>query len=51
MPRPLNLLYIAMGVDFLFVYLFPVNEGLATMLGVVISIWQGVLFLKAKPTT
>lgn len=51
MPRPLNLLYIAMGVASLFVYLFPVNEGLATMLGVVISIWQGVLFLKAKPTT
>jgi hypothetical protein len=48
LPRLLNLLYFAMGVVSLFVYLFPAAEGLGILLGMVISIWQGVLFLKAK---
>lgn len=49
MPRLLNLLYIAMGVVSLFVYLFPAAEGLGILLGMVIGIWQGILFLKTKP--
>lgn len=50
LPRLLNLLYFAAGIVSLFVYLFPVNEGLAVILGMVISIWQGALLVKAKPT-
>lgn len=48
LPRPLNLLYFAGGVVSLFVYLFPGNEGLAMLLGMIISIWQGILLWNAK---
>lgn len=48
LPRLLNLLYFAMGIVSLFVYLFPAAEGLGILLGVVISIWQGIYLLKNK---
>jgi hypothetical protein len=51
MPRLLNVLYFAAGIVSLFVYLFPAAEGLGILLGMIISIWQGVLFWKTKPTT
>lgn len=47
LPRLLSLLYITAGVTSLFVYLLPVNEVLAIIMGVVISIWQGILLWKA----
>ena len=49
MPRLLNVLYFAAGIVSLFVYLFPVAEGLGILLGMVISIWQGVLLFKYNP--
>jgi hypothetical protein len=48
-PRPLSILYFAAGVTSLFVYLLPANEGLAAMLTVIVSIWQGILLWKAEP--
>ncbi len=48
MPRQLSLLYFAAGIVSLFVYLFPVAEGLGILLGMVIGIWQGVLLWKAN---
>jgi hypothetical protein len=33
----------------LFVYLLPESEGNAAALGVVVSIWQGILLWKAEP--
>lgn len=48
MPRLLSLLYFAAGIVSLFVYLFPVAEGLGMLLGMVISIWQGALLWKAN---
>jgi hypothetical protein len=37
------------GMTALFIYLLPDNEGMVATLGVVISIWQGILLLKAEP--
>jgi hypothetical protein len=34
------------GVSALFVYLFPELEGQVLLLGTIIGIWQGILFLK-----
>lgn len=47
LPRLLSVLYFAAGVSSLFVYLLPVNEGLAILLGMVVSIWQGILLWDA----
>ena len=49
LPRSLSLLYLAAGVVSLFIYLIPSNEGLAILLGMIISIWHGILFWKARP--
>ena len=49
LPSLLTVLYMAAGIASLFVYLLPVNEGLVILLGVVISIWQGILLWKAAP--
>jgi hypothetical protein len=49
LPRLLSILYLAAGIISLFVYLLPGNEGLAAMLCVVVSIWQGILLWKARP--
>jgi hypothetical protein len=50
-PRPLTGLYLLAGVSALFVYLLPDLEGLAMLLGIIISIWQGVLLWKFDPLT
>jgi hypothetical protein len=50
-PRPLTGLYLLAGVSALFVYLLPDLEGLAMLLGIIISIWQGVLLWKFDPHT
>ncbi len=49
LPRVLCALYLAAGAASLFVYLRPELEGFVLMLGIVISVWQGVLFWIAKP--
>lgn len=49
LPRPLNLLYFVAGIVSLFIYLFPASEGLGILLGIISSIWLGMLFLKGKP--
>jgi hypothetical protein len=48
-PYPLTGLYLLAGVASLFVYLLPELEGLAMLLGIVISIWQGILLWKLDP--
>ena len=47
LPRVLSVLYLVGGLVSLFVYLSPDMEGLAGMLGIVISIWQGLLLWKS----
>ena len=49
LPRLLSALYLLGGMTSLFVYLLPDMEGSALALVVVVSIWQGILFLKAGP--
>jgi hypothetical protein len=49
LPRLLSLLYLAAGALSLFVYLLPNSEANAAALGVVVSIWQGILLWKAEP--
>jgi hypothetical protein len=48
LPRVLSALYLVGGGIALFVYLLPGMEGNAIVLGLVISIWQGFLLLRAK---
>ena len=60
LPRVLSVLYLVGGIISLFVYLLPDLEGLAGMLSIIISLWQGILLwrsmsengpgLKASPT-
>ena len=50
LPRGLSALYLAAGVASLFVYLLPDLEGAAMTLGLVVSVWQGILLWKAKPS-
>ena len=47
LPRALSVLYLVGGIVSLFVYLLPEMEGLAGMLGIVISIWQGLLLWRS----
>jgi hypothetical protein len=47
LPPPLTVLYLAGGVVSLFVYLLPDLEGLAGMLVIVISLWQGLLLWRS----
>jgi hypothetical protein len=47
LPPPLTVLYLVGGVVSLFVYLLPDMEATAGMLGIVISIWQGLLLWKS----
>ena len=49
LPPALTVLNLVGGVVSLFVYLLPELEGLAGMLVIVISIWQGFLLWKAEP--
>jgi hypothetical protein len=45
----LSVLYLVAGTASLFVYLLPDMEGNVVVLGVVASIWQGILLWKAEP--
>ena len=47
LPRVLSVLYLVGGTISLFVYLLPDMEAIAGMLGIVISIWQGLLLWKS----
>lgn len=47
LPIILNALYLVAGIVSLFVYLLPDLEGFVAMLGIVVSIWQGVLLWQA----
>lgn len=49
LPRPLSVLYLLAGFSSLFVYLIPESEGIAMMLCVIVSIWQGILLWKGEP--
>jgi len=46
LPRVLCIAYLAGGLVSLFVFMFPVLEGLAAALGVLWSTWQGMILLK-----
>jgi len=48
LPRLLSMLYLASGTLSLFVYLLPGSEMNAAVLGVVVSIWQGILLWKPE---
>ena len=47
LPRLLSALYLLAGVTSLFVYLLPDMEGGVILLVVIVSIWQGILLLRA----
>ena len=49
LPRLLSVLYLVAGITSLFVYLLPASEGNAIILGVIVSIWQGILLWRAEP--
>jgi hypothetical protein len=49
LPRSLSALYLLAGFSSLFVYLIPESEGIAMILGVIVSIWQGILLWKGEP--
>ena len=49
LPPVLSALYLVGGTISLFVYLLPDIEANAVALGVVVSIWQGILLWKAEP--
>ena len=50
LPRALSAFYLAAGIVSLFVYLLPGSDEIAATLGVVVSIWQGILLRKAGST-
>ena len=49
LPRLLSLLYLVAGTVSLFAYLLPGDEANVVALGVVVSIWQGILLWRAEP--
>lgn len=49
LPRVLSILYVAAGINSLFVYLLPGSDGTAVLLSVIVMIWQGILLWKTKP--
>jgi len=49
LPRLLSVLYLVGGTVSLFVYVLQDIEANAVVLGVVMSIWQGILLWKAEP--
>lgn len=49
LPRVLSVLYLVGGTASLFVYFLPDIEAPVMALGVVVSIWQGILLLNAEP--
>ena len=49
LPRALSGLYMVGGVVSLFVYRFPEKEGAVITLGLVVSLWQGILLWRSEP--
>jgi hypothetical protein len=49
LPRVLSALYLLAGASSLFAYLLPELEGNVVILGMIISIWQGILLWKGEP--
>ena len=49
LPRVLCILYLLGGIVSLFVYLFPEFEGTAVLLGMIWSVWQGIVMLISVP--
>lgn len=49
LPRVLSMLYLVGGAASLFVYVLPDIAANIVALGVVVSIWQGILLWKAEP--
>ncbi|NJO00172.1 MAG: hypothetical protein HC875_41695 [Anaerolineales bacterium] len=49
LPRPLTVLYWAAGAVSLFVYVLPNIEEIALTLGLVVSIWQGIVLWRVEP--
>lgn len=49
LPRLLSALYLLAGITSLFVYVLPDLGEIAALLGIVVSIWQGILLLKPEP--
>jgi hypothetical protein len=49
LPRVLSVLYLVGGTASLFVYLLPDIDEIVVALGVVVSIWQGILLWQAEP--
>jgi len=49
LPRVLSVLYLVAGTVSLFGYLLPDMEGSVVALGVVVSIWQGIVLWKTEP--
>jgi hypothetical protein len=49
LPRILSVLYLVAGTGSLFVYMLPDIEANVVALGVVVSIWQGILLWKVEP--
>lgn len=49
LPRRLSMFYFLAGVSSLLVFLALEMEGGALVLGVVVSVWQGVLLIKPEP--
>jgi len=47
LPRVLSALFLVGGTMALFVYLLPATEGNVMVLGVAVSIWQGLLLWKS----
>ncbi len=48
LPRPLTVLYLAIGAVSLFVYVLPHIEEIAITLGLVVSIWQGIVLWQVE---
>jgi len=48
LPRGLSVLYLVAGTVSLFGYLLPDMEAIVVALGVVVSIWQGIVLWKAE---
>jgi hypothetical protein len=49
LPRLLCILYLVAGITSMFVYVLSGSEGIAMLLGVIVSIWQGILLWRGKP--
>jgi hypothetical protein len=49
LPHLLSALYVVTGISSLFVYLLPNADATAGALGVIVSIWQGILLWRTKP--